>query len=136
RNVVIVPGMFGCELSSFDRRGNKERIWLSARSIAAGRFATLRCDPAGHQEVDPNSVVEATGIMKRDYGELILTLAEQWNVHVFWYDWRKDLGIAAAQLQALINSWFAEHETVHFIGHAEGGLLVRSYIAQYQESWQ
>ncbi|MEZ4727475.1 MAG: CHAT domain-containing protein [Caldilineaceae bacterium] len=135
-NVVIVPGIFGCELSSFDRRGQKERVWLSARSVAAGHFPWLRLDPSGRAELDMDHPIQATGIIKRQYGELILTLAEQWNAHVFWYDWRKDFRIAAAQLQARVNTWFAENEPVHFVAHAEGGLVVRSYIAHYEESWK
>jgi len=135
-NVVIVPGIFGCELSSFGRRNQKDRVWLSARSVAAGHFPWLRLDPSGRAEVDSDHPIQATGIIKRAYGELILTLAEQWNVHVFWYDWRKDFRIAAAQLQARVNAWFAEGEPVHFVAHAEGGLVVRSYIAHYGESWQ
>ncbi len=136
KNVVIVPGIFGCELSSFDSRGQKERAWLSARSVAAGHFPWLRLDPTGRTELDPTHPIQATGIIKREYGELILALAEQWNVHVFWYDWRKDIRIAAAQLQARINTWFAEDEEVHFVAHAEGGLIARSYIAHYGESWE
>ncbi|MDQ3248001.1 MAG: CHAT domain-containing protein, partial [Chloroflexota bacterium] len=135
-NVVIVPGMFGCELSSFDSHGRQERIWLNARHIMAGHLKRLRLDERGRNEADPAYTVRATGIMKRTYGELILSLADQWNVRVFWYDWRKDFKIAAAQLQARINTWFGEREAVHFVAHGEGGLVVRSYIAQYNESWQ
>jgi hypothetical protein len=38
----------------------------------------------------------SSGVFKRDYGELILTLAQDWDVRVLWYDWRKDLRVGAS----------------------------------------
>lgn len=35
-NVIIIPRMFGSELTSTDINGNQERMWLSPRHIVAG----------------------------------------------------------------------------------------------------
>lgn len=134
-NVVVIPEMLGSQLSTVDANGKVERIWLSPRRIVAGHLARLTLDTAGLSELDPSYTVQASGIMKRYYGELILSLAENWNVHAFWYDWRKDLSIAAAQLQARINSWFTADEPVHIVAHSAGGLVARAYIAKYAENW-
>lgn len=135
-NVVVIPRMFGSELTSTDLDGNQEQIWLSPRQIVAGQLNRLRLAPNGLTELDPHYAVKATGIMKQYYGELLLTLAEQCNVHAFWYDWRKSFKIGAADLQGRIDTWFGEDETVHIVAHGEGGLLARAYIALFPEQWQ
>src|SRR5690606_8324430 len=93
-------------------------------------------DADGLSEYNPGLTIEATGIMKRYYGELLLALAERWHVHAFWYDWRKDLKISAAELHAQINRWFPEQEAVHFVTHGSGGLVARTFIHEYGERWQ
>lgn len=134
-NVVVIPGMLGSELSMSTTHDIVERIWLNPRRIVAGQLARLQLDATGLRELDATCTVHATGIMKRYYGELILTLAESCNVHLFWYDWRKDLQIAAAQLQANISRWFAAGEQVHFVAHGVGGLVARAYAARFPEHW-
>ena len=42
--------------------------------------------------------IEATGILKRYYGELLLSLMQRWNAHAFWYDWRLDINSIADEL--------------------------------------
>jgi pimeloyl-ACP methyl ester carboxylesterase len=134
-NVVVIPGVLGSELTSFDRQGHSERIWLSSRHIIAGHLERLQLKSDGLTELDPRYTIRATGIMKRYYGELLLSLAEHFKVHAFWYDWRKDLRLAASGLQAQINSWFPEKEPVHIVAHSVGGLVARLYIKHYPERW-
>ena len=134
-NVIIIPSMFGSELTLTDINGNQERMWLSPRHIVAGQLGRLRLDLNGLTEFDTNYSINATGIMKRYYGELMLALAERCNVHAFWYDWRKSFKIAAAQLRGRINTWFGENEPVHIITHGEGSMVARSYIALFREQW-
>lgn len=136
KNVVVIPGMLGCELTSFDRQQNRERIWLSPGHIVAGHLERLRLDTYGLGEASHTHKVKATGIMKRYYGELMLSLAEHHNVYAFWYDWRKDLTLAAGQLQASIDSWFPTDEPVYLVAHAAGGLVARAYIDQFPTRWK
>ncbi len=133
-NVVVIPGTLGCEMSSVHQQ-QRERIWLSPTSIVAGHLARLQLDANGLTEADPNFTVQITGVMKRPYGELMLALAEHANVQAFAYDWRKDLRLAAGQLQAQIENWFPAGEPVHLVAHAAGGLVARAYIHQFPERW-
>lgn len=135
-NVIVIPRMFGSELTATDQDGNQERIWLNPRRIVAGQLNRLRLAPNGLSDFDPHYTVKATGIMKEYYGELLLTLAEQCTVHAFWYDWRKSFKVGAAELQGRIDTWFGENEPVHIVAHGEGGLLARSYMALFPDQWQ
>ena len=136
KNIVVIPGTLGCEMTSVDRQQQRERVWLSPHQIVAGHLERLRLDAHGLAEANRDYTIQITGIMKRYYGELMLALAEQHNVYAFWYDWRKDMRLAAAQLQARIDNWFPAGEEVHLVAHAAGGLVARAYIHQFPERWQ
>ena len=136
KNIVVIPGTLGCEMTSVDRQQQRERVWLSPHQIVAGHLERLRLDTHGLAEANRDYTIQVTGIMKRYYGELMLALAEQHNVYAFSYDWRKDMRLAAAQLQASIDSWFPAGEEVHLVAHAAGGLIARAYIHQFPERWQ
>jgi hypothetical protein len=134
-NVIIVPGLLPNELST-ERGGVREQIWLSARSIASGYLSRLRLADSGLADADPNFPLRVTGLMKRHYGELILTLAQRWNVRLFSYDWRKSLALAATQLQARIDECFPAGEQVHIVASGEGGIIARLYIARHGSHWE
>ncbi|MBX3013065.1 MAG: CHAT domain-containing protein [Caldilineaceae bacterium] len=133
-NVVLIPGMLGSQLTSEDRQGVREHIWLNPRHLIAGHLSRLQLDESGRSEADPAYKITATGILKRYYGELILTLAEHWNLLLFAYDWRKDVKIAAAELHAALKS-FPDDEPVHLVAHSTGGLVARWFIHHYPERW-
>lgn len=134
-NVVVIPGVLGSELTAVDSSQQQERIWLNPAGIVAGHLHRLRLNAHGLAEANADYTVNVTGIMKRPYGELLLTLAEHYYVQAFWYDWRKDFRLAAAQLQAHIDSWFPAGEPVHLVAHAAGGLVARAYIQQFPQRW-
>lgn len=134
-NVVVIPGVLGSELTSLDREQQRERVWLSPHQIVAGHLARLQLDSQGLGETDTRYAIQVSGIIKRYYGELILSLAEHCNVQAFWYDWRKDFRLAAAQLQASIDNWFPAGEPVHLVAHAAGGLVARAYLHQFPHRW-
>ncbi|MEZ4866966.1 MAG: CHAT domain-containing protein [Caldilineaceae bacterium] len=135
-NVVVIPGVLGSELTAVDRAQRRERLWLSSHQIIAGHLERLRLDAQGLAEANTDYSIRDTGIMKRYYGELMLSLAEHYNVQAFWYDWRKDFRLAAAQLQARIDSWFPAGEPVHLVAHADGGLVARAYLHQFPARWE
>jgi Lysophospholipase len=74
--------------------------------------------------------------MKRYYGQMLLSLSESWNVRAFWFDWRKDLKLAAAELEAQIRGWFDDNVPVHILAHSMGGLVARTFIKNYPERWK
>jgi len=133
-NVILIPGILGSQLTSEDINGQREHIWLNPRHIIAGHLTRLKLDESGRGQADPAYKVTATGILKRYYGELILTLAEYWHVRLFAYDWRKDFKTAAAELHAALTH-FPNDEPVHIVAHSTGGIIARWYIHQYPERW-
>src|SRR5690606_631415 len=53
-----------------------------------------------------------------------------------WYDWRKDLTLAAADLDARIRSWFGADAPVHLVARSMGGLVARTFIRDYPKRWE
>lgn len=86
-NVVVIHGIMGGELTAY-RGGDSEHIWARVFSLIHGRVRRLRLADDGRADFEQGTQVQATGIMKTAYGEMLLALAERWNVRGFWYDWR------------------------------------------------
>lgn len=133
-NVIVIHGIMGGELT-VTRAGARERVWASILRLAMGRIADLALDGHGRNEADPALRVEATGILKKHYGELLLTLSANWNTRAFWYDWRRDLSVAASFLEARATEWFGRDAPFHIVAHSMGGLVARTFIAQYADRW-
>jgi CHAT domain len=133
-HVVVLHGSMGSELSLV---GPNERaqIWVHALRLMDGQLSRLRL-AEGRAGRAASENIHATGIMKRHYGELLLTLAQQWSVRGFWYDWRRGIENAALQLQGRLNDWFDENDPIHFVAHGLGGLVVRALIQQYPARWE
>jgi pimeloyl-ACP methyl ester carboxylesterase len=135
-HVVVIPGIMGSELTAIDRRGNQDRIWLTIARIAFGRVARLRLSDDGLSEWNASHDIRPTGVLKRYYGDVLLALNENWDVRAFWFDWRKDLSLSAAELHSKISNWFGDKTPVHIVAHSMGGLVARTYIAQAREHWE
>jgi pimeloyl-ACP methyl ester carboxylesterase len=135
-NVVVIHGIMGGELTAINREGGGEQIWVKALKIMSGWLSRLQLKDDGQTEADEKYDVRATGILKRYYGELLLSLSENWNVRAFWFDWRKDLQLAATDLESKINGWFPEGRPVHLVAHSMGGLVARTFIKKYPKRWQ
>lgn len=134
-NVVVIHGIMGGELTVFNRRGRGDHVWAAAMRLITGGIRHLRLADDGRTSFDASLDVRATGIMKRHYGEQLLALSQEWNVRAFWFDWRKDLRVAAAELEARINGWFEPRAPVHIVAHSMGGLVARTFIKTYPERW-
>ena len=135
-NVVVIHGIMGGELTATDRKGSSDQIWVKALRIMSGWLGRLRLGDDGRDEYDERYDVRASGILKRYYGELLLALSENWNVRAFWFDWRKDLRLAATELEGQIDGWFEDNEPVHLVAHSMGGLVARTFIKKYPERWK
>jgi hypothetical protein len=134
-NVVVIHGIMGGELTAYRGGGRGDHIWARIVRLALGRIGVLRLDSSGRREHHAAYEVRATGIMKRFYGELALSLARSWRVETFWFDWRKDLHLAAAELEASLNRWFGRDEPIHIVAHSMGGLVARTMIRNYPDRW-
>lgn len=135
-NVVVIHCFMGSNLSTIDRDGHSEHVWVNALRLMDGQFARLRLSQDGRTQYSADYDVSVTGMMKRQYGELLLALAENWNVRAFAYDWRKDVRLAATQLEAHINQWFDDDAPIHIVAHGEGGMVARSFIQHSPERWE
>lgn len=134
-NVVVIHGIMGAELS-VSSGGDGDLTWVNAFRIMRGWLDRLRLGDDGRSEYLAKFKVRASGIMKRYYGELLLTLAENWNVRAFWFDWRKDLQLAADELNSQIDGWFGGDAPVHIVAHSMGGLAARTFMKKHKERWE
>jgi pimeloyl-ACP methyl ester carboxylesterase len=135
KNVVVIHGIMGGELTTMNRSGSGEQVWVKAFRIMRGWLSRLRLNDDGSAEYDSDYDVHASGIMKRYYGELLLKLSINANVRAFWFDWRKDLQVAANDLDAKINGWFSD-QPVHLVAHSMGGLVARTFIKKFPKRWE
>lgn len=132
-NVVVLHGIMGGELARIPPGESGIHFWLNLWRIAWGEFERCRLGADGRQgEHD----IRATGILKRYYGELLLSLSKKWNVRPFWFDWRKDIRLTASALESQIRAWFDEDEPVHLVAHSMGGLVARAFMKDYSKRWQ
>jgi pimeloyl-ACP methyl ester carboxylesterase len=132
-NVVVLHGIMGSELSVINPTSPVNLLWVSYWSLLVRGWVSRLL--LGEDGLKGEYDVRATGIMKKYYGELILALNERWNTRAFWYDWRKDLNVAADELNAQIGSWFGDDTPVHLVAHSMGGLVARTFIKRHPKRW-
>lgn len=135
-NVVIIPGIAGSKLFSIAENGDHDYIWLNPFRIFEGAMERLRLSADGSAEQDSCYKIRPEGVMKRYYGELILSLGRDWSVDVFAFDWRKSLDVTAGELHAWINARFGENAPVHIVAHSMGGLVARALIKRFPKRWE
>ncbi len=134
-NVVVIHGIMGAELS-VSSGGAGDLTWVNRFRILRGWLDRLRLTDDGLKEANSKFTVKASGTMKRYYGEMILTLGQNWNVKDFFFDWRKDLVLAADDLNRKLGTWFGPEEPVHIVAHSMGGLVARTFLKKYAERWK
>jgi pimeloyl-ACP methyl ester carboxylesterase len=134
-NIVLLPGIMGSSLTTFDGGGDEDLIWIHLLRLAFGQIGRLQLRPDGAGEADPGLHVKATDIDKRTYARAILWLRARWNVQPFTYDWRKDIDEAAHALAACIRATFGD-QPVHLLAHSMGGLVARNFIRLHRELWE
>jgi pimeloyl-ACP methyl ester carboxylesterase len=131
-NVVVLHGIMGGELTYHESNAQPDHIWLKFFRLVLGQFERLKIDDGGNS-ISP---IEATGILKRYYGELLLSLMQSWDAHAFWYDWRLDINSTADELAQSLRVWFGDNGPAHLVAHSMGGLVARAFIKKYPERWK
>lgn len=123
--VIVLPGIMG---SILDADG--DRVWVSVKELRKGGFARLSLGQGGGQ-------VRAVGLNKV-YGSLATRLAENWDVHLFPYDWRGDVFESADHLAAFVENevWRDDPRPLHLVAHSMGGLVARAFIASHPKLWK
>ncbi len=131
-NVVVLHGIMGGELTRI-QNGDEDTIWVSLWHLLCGQFVQLALDPeTGLSPCD----VRASGILLRYYGKQLVSLAREWNVRPFYFDWRSDLRTTAHALRQSIDAWFGPDAQAHLIAHSMGGLVARCFAALHPEGWR
>lgn len=133
-NVVVLHGIMGAELSTVAPDGTQSKVWLDVPAIVGGALMRLRLGDDGRSPHEPQWSARASGILKRYYVELLLSLHAEWRVEPFWYDWRRDLNTAADDLDAHITRAFGD-QPVHLVAHSMGGLVARTFVAKHPDRW-
>jgi pimeloyl-ACP methyl ester carboxylesterase len=128
-NVVVLHGIMGGELSEYGV-GSPSLIWMKILKMITGAFSKLVLDDDGNSASD----VRQSGIYLRYYASLLVRLNEDWNVRPFFYDWRRDIRLAAADLNTMLCSQFS-NQPVHLVAHSMGGLVARSFIKTFPDRW-
>ncbi len=131
-NVVVLHGIMGGELTYYETDAKPEGVWLKLFRIMRGGFDLL---PLAHGA--SVNRISPTGILKRYYGEQLLSLMQQgWNTHAYWFDWRLDIREAADELANRMGSWFKRGGPVHLVAHSMGGLVARAFIHRHPDLWK
>ncbi len=125
--VVFVPGFLGSSLT-VRREGECRSVWLEHEAIRQGWFRWLRLAPDGRLPFDPGIEVQPDGVLNTFYAEVLLKLSVNWDVRAFAYDWRRDMAVAAAELEAFLRAEFGRG-SVHVITHSSGALVARAMLA-------
>ena len=133
-NVIVIHGIMGSELS-VSSGGAGDLTWLNVFRLMRGWLDRLKLNAEGNSEENQKFKVRASNIMKRYYGELLLSLSQNWNVYAFWFDWRKDLDLAADMLNVQVRAWFGETKPFHIVAHSMGGLVARTFTKKYRPRW-
>ncbi len=120
--VVLLPGIMGSNLV----RDEKE-IWLHYRRIIRGSLTKL--DYLNAKDVIADSVV------KTSYHKLYKWLKGKYDVVVFPFDWRRPLLESAQELNVKIEGLLKVGQPIKVIGHSMGGVLVRDFIINHNETW-
>ena len=120
----------GGELTLFDNDG-QDLIWVHVLHLLQGQFDRLGLDAKGSSLRD----VRASSIYMRFYCSQLASLRQEWTVRPFFFDWRRDIRIAADELYQSANTCFGPAAPFHLIAHSRGGLVARCFIARHPDRW-
>ncbi|MEO8494758.1 MAG: CHAT domain-containing protein [Planctomycetota bacterium] len=130
-NVLVVPGFSGSRLA-VSRDGVEQTLWFDLAALSAGGLDQLKLAELSSM---PTPAIRAGGLLKRSYGELLLTLAARWNVRSFAYDWRLDLEGIADKLARRAAEWFGRDEPFHIVAFGMGALVARLMTVRHKDLW-
>ncbi|MGI8786870.1 MAG: CHAT domain-containing protein [Pyrinomonadaceae bacterium] len=129
-NVVLLPGIMGSHLSVVDKDGDEDAVWFNFWRIVKGDLDRLKLNKDGKTNAN-SETVKATGLIGWYYARALETL----QAEPFPYDWRLSVGGAADKLADFVKAKFKKGETVNFVAHSMGGLVVREFIFRYKSLW-
>ncbi|MEO6637469.1 MAG: CHAT domain-containing protein, partial [Ginsengibacter sp.] len=120
--VILLPGIMGSNLSDADHS-----IWINYMRFLNGGLDKLDIKYTN---------IKAPSLIKTSYEKLVKFLSAEYDVVTFPFDWRLQLNKVAALLNDKIKELLAYHQPIKIIGHSMGGVLVRDFIINYDETWK
>ncbi len=121
--VVLVPGIMGSNLSK-----NGKLLWINYLRFLTGDLNELN--------VGINDGVAASSLIKTSYKTLADHLSEFYDVVTFAFDWRQHLGKTAEIFNSRISELLNYRQPIKIIGHSMGGVLVRDFILNCDDTWK
>jgi len=121
--VVLLPGIMGSNIS---RSGDK--LWLAYLKTVFGGLKEL-------QHVNDNAIT-ATSLIRTSYKQLADRLSSAYDVIIYPFDWRKQLNDCAKEFNEKIIELLKYGQPIKIIGHSMGGLLVRDFIINHDDTWK
>ncbi|MBT8185185.1 MAG: hypothetical protein KJN76_10105, partial [Eudoraea sp.] len=121
--VVLLPGIMGSNLSDGDNK-----LWLNYFNILGGRLLELDNLHTGK--------IMADSVVKTSYQRLYDWLSGQYDVVIYPFDWRLQLGESANRFDLKIKELMALGQPIKIIGHSMGGVLVRDFIINHPLTWK
>ncbi len=131
--IVLLHGVTDCHLA--DVSGRRNRIWLDYLELIKGRYARcLTLQPDGMSD-QPNVHLETDGPVIKKYKKAL----DGWRKlgfqsHVYCYDWRRSVFVAADMLNAFLRGLGTVQagRKVILVCHSMGGLVASAYAARHQ----
>lgn len=129
--VIYLPGFMGSLLASI--RGETTLVWLNPALYLQGKANYLELAADGIHDASPRVEIAPTGIEKIFYLKMALALRKEALLFEFPYDWRRPIEQNGRLLRNTIERWAAGAADMQFtlVGHSMGGLVSRSYLAQF-----
>ena len=83
-----------------------------------------------------DKTITADSLIKTSYKQLADRLSKTYDVVIYPFDWRKQLNECAKEFNEKMIDLLKKNMPIKIIGHSMGGLLVRDFIINYDDTWQ